>query len=207
MAPPERRLITGEDRDSRSETSIPMTPETPVLPARLRDRLNIRNRRPSSLITPCSLFLLVLLFLRVLVSVLLTPNILEGFMFAFVALLPTVIVGWFVLTRFRDELVNRPFLLMQFLLAAIPLILIVVPVELLISALSSFPIIIDIVSRMGDKLQDLLAQLQTAGEAGDQQKFVEIFQDFIKEAMTTVSLPALIMTMLLVAYFSAGMVR
>lgn len=193
------RLGDAERRDSGFGPSIPMTPETPVLPARSRERLGIRYRRPTSLFTPLSIFLLTLLLLRVFIGILQTPNILEGLLFAFIALLPAFIIGWLVLTRFRDELANGAFLFMQFLIAAIPLIILVIPAELFIAAICAAPVIINVLLHMQDELEDVAA----AAAAQDEKKL----QEFLAEAVQYVSLPAVIITALLIAYFSAGMVE
>lgn len=203
MSPPEQRLlgqysIPGEEGRDQSDASIPVTLATPILP-RLRDRLNLRSRRPQSLINPCSVFLLILLFLRLLIGVLYTPNVLKGLLFAIIAILPTIVIGWFVLKHFQDEIVNRPFLLMQFLIGAIPLVILVIPVEILFSLVATLPALLSAARAMEGKQQELL----DAVEGGNPEKIDEIYKAIVE----SISLPVVIITALLLAYLAAGLVE
>lgn len=204
MAPPERRLlgqypIPGEDGGrAQSDASAPLTAATPVLP-RLRDRLNLRSCRPQSLFNPCSSFLLLLLFLRLLVAILVTPNVLKGLLFAIIAILPTIVAGWLVLKHFRDEIVNRPFLLMQFLIGAIPLVILVIPVELIFAIVSAIPVLLSDANEIDGKQQEFLDVIK----GGNEQKIME----FYKTIAESIPLPTMILTLVLVAYLSAGLVE
>lgn len=195
MVAPEQTLTIGSD-----DVSVPLTSSASNMNSpRTQDRINFRRPRNTYLCNPCSVLLLFLLFVRLLFAVFNAPNLGVGLLFIFVSLLPAFIVAWFVLTRFRDEIADRSFLLMQFLIGAIPLVLVLVPFEILTTLIAATPIFFSVVDDIKEHAQDIM-------EAVEKEDFLQV-QQIIEKIFQTVPLWTVIITTLLVAYISAGTVE
>ncbi|CDF37555.1 unnamed protein product [Chondrus crispus] len=195
MVVPERTPIVGAD-----DSSIPIgsSPSYGYSGAR-RNPFDFTRRRTVSFRNPCLLFLVLLFILRLFFAVFTTPDYGVGFLFVLISLLPAAVVGWFILSRFRDEIVGRPFLFLQFLIGAIPLILFIIPLELITTAAALIPIVFAI---RGD-LEEDLPKIIEAAEGGNS----KAVQQLIQQLAQSIPLWAIILSLVLIAYVTAGTVE
>lgn len=156
-----------------------------------------------SLISPCSAFMIVLLLIRVVVGIVFTGQIYFGILFAVLAVLPTAVVGWWVLRAFRDSSVPNSFLVSQFLVGAVPLVFVAFVIEKALTAVSALPVFFFMSEDSREKILQVFGI--TKGINDDKaatEAMVQIFEELEK-----VPAWAIVLSIFLVAYVCAGMVE
>lgn len=136
---------------------------------------NRRNLTILQSMHPCLVVFIIFAFIFYLVSLIATPNPFFSLLFTVLALIPALYIAHFLRRHLHDDAVPNSFLISQFFLAAIPLSIAIIVVEVMMFGL----LVVVFLRSSLDKLTDALENLH-ANDVSDEQA-AQVLQDLIKE--------------------------
>lgn len=147
----------------------------------------------------CTYFLLFIAAAVLIAAVVTSPRPFYTLLFVILAFLPAVPVARFILRNFQDSAVSKSFLLTQFLLGAVPLIIVAGQVELVLTVIFAIMVFRSELAAA----KQALSSIQGATSSTDQDKADAALQALLK----VTPLWKVLIFFLLVAFITAGLVE
>lgn len=166
-------------------------PESNAAPTHLEDQ---------PMVSGCTRVLLIIVAFILILLILISPRPLYTLLFVLLALLPAYPIVRFIQTSFQDDAVSRNFLVAQFLLGALPLVIVASNVEWILTFAIGFLVFRNEVSLVETAIENGQGSASFAG--GD-----DLTEQIISALSESIPLWKIIIFFLLIAYVAAGMVE
>eukprot|EP00177_Eucheuma_denticulatum_P006797 GFKZ01012357.1.p1 GENE.GFKZ01012357.1~~GFKZ01012357.1.p1 ORF type:complete len:366 (-),score=25.27 GFKZ01012357.1:391-1488(-) len=149
--------------------------------------------------------LLFLLSAHIIRRIIASTNIFLGLLFMCLSLAPTFFFGRLILKHFRDPSVPNQFLLQQFLLSALPLIFLIIPLEIILIIVSLLPLTFVYHEKIIGELEGIEEAIST-NEAlkDDPDELLKLFTEALQHLFKYIPFWAIAVTLIAVAVLSAG---
>lgn len=163
------------------------------------------SQRSKPVFTFLNTALLFFLCAHIIRRIIASTNLFLGLFFMCVSLAPTFFFGHLILKYFRDPAVPDQFHLQQFLLSALPLIFLVLPLEVVLSVASLLPLIVIYHQRIIGELQGIEEAVSTNEALLDNpDELFKLFTEALQRLFEYIPFWAVAITLIAVAVLSAG---